>query len=102
MLPPNQESTTRPVQIGATNNGTTSSNSPKRAPCPEMRERMQHCFTLTVSADNQQSKLVPSWGKTEQPGSMYYLQEVSHDIFGIVDNSEEQSIMYLFDEHIGP
>ena len=37
----------------------------------------KHCFTATISADFQQSKLIPSWGKTEQPGSTYYLQKVS-------------------------
>ena len=31
----------------------------------------KHCFTATISADFQQSKLVPSWGRTEQPGSTY-------------------------------
>ena len=63
---------------------------------------MQHCFTLTLSADYQQSKLIPSWGRTEQPGSTYYLQKVSHDIFGIIDHREEQGVVYLFDERIGP
>ena len=61
----------------------------------------KHGFTLTISADYQQSKLVPSWGKTEQPGSTYYFQKVSHDIFGIVDHSEKSTV-YLFDEQIGP
>jgi len=61
----------------------------------------QHCFTLAISADYQQSKLIPSWGKTEQPGSTYYLQKVSHDIFGIVDH-REKSTVYSFDERIGP
>ena len=28
--------------------------------------------------------------------------KVSHDIFGIVDHSNDSSVMYLFDEHIGP
>lgn len=41
---------------------------------------LKHTFTLTVSADYQQSKLVPYWGRTEQPGLTYY----------------------LFDERIGP
>ena len=62
----------------------------------------EHCFTLTISADYQQSKLIPSWGKTEQPGSTYYLQKVSHDIFGVVDHRTEKSSVYLFDERIGP
>ena len=51
----------------------------------------KHCFTATISADYQQSKLIPSWGKTEQPGSTYYLQKVSHEIFGIVDHSNDNS-----------
>ena len=73
--------------------------------CTEEREKqgiLQHCFTLTISANYQQSKLIPSWGKTEQPESTYYLQKVSHDFFGIVDHREEKSTVYLFDERIGP
>ena len=65
-------------------------------------ETLQHCFTLTISADNQQSKLIPSWGKTEQPGSTYYLQKVLHDIFGVVDHWDDEGTLYLFDERIGP
>lgn len=65
-------------------------------------EETKHCFTATISADYQQSKLIPSWGKTEQPGSTYYLQKVSHNIFGIVDHSDDKSVVYVFDEHIGP
>lgn len=64
--------------------------------------RKQHCFLLIISADYQQSKLIPSWGKTKQPGSTYYLQKVSHDIFGVVDHREDSSTVYLFDERIGP
>lgn len=63
---------------------------------------LQHCFTLVISADYQQSKLIPNWGATEQPGSTYYLQKVSHDIFGIVDHREDKSTVYTFDERIGP
>ena len=65
-------------------------------------EGAKHCFTATISADYQQSKLIPSWGKTEQPGSTYYLQKVSHDIFGVTDHSNNNSVVYLFDERIGP
>ena len=67
-------------------------------------ETLQHCFTLTISADYQQSKLIPSWCKSEQPGSTYYLQKVSHDIFGIVDHCEIKGVntTYVFDERIGP
>lgn len=68
----------------------------------EELDSLKHCFTLTISADYQQSKLIPSWGKTEQPGSTYYLQKVSHDVFGIVDHREEKGTIYLFDERIGP
>ena len=45
---------------------------------------------------------MPYWGRSEQPGSTYYLQKVSHDIFGIVDHSQGSSTIYLFDERIGP
>lgn len=65
-------------------------------------EILKHSFTLTISADYQQSKLIPTWGKTEQPGSTYYFQKASHDIFGIVDHRQEMGTLYLFDEHIGP
>ena len=76
-----------------------------RSPTRTERDELQtarHCFTLVISADYQQSKLIPSWGRTEQPGSTYYLQKVSHDIFGIVDHREEKSVTYVFDERIGP
>lgn len=63
---------------------------------------LKHCFTLTISADYQQSKLIPTWGRSEQPGVTYYLQKVSHDIFGIVDHRDETGVLYLFDEQIGP
>ena len=62
---------------------------------------LQHCFTLVISADYQQSKLIPNWGATEQPGSTYYLQKLSHDIFGVVDHREDKSVVYTFDEQIG-
>ena len=63
---------------------------------------IRHCSTATISADFQQSKLILSWGNTEQAGSTYYLQKVSHDLFGIiVDHSTDDSAMYIFDEHIG-
>ena len=45
-------------------------------------------FTLVISADYQMSKLVPHWGLSPQPASTYYLQKLSHDIFGIVDHSK--------------
>ena len=47
-------------------------------------------------------KLVPYWGLSPQPGSTYYLQKLSHDIFGIVDHREGNSSLYIFDETIGP
>ena len=54
----------------------------------EELESLKHWFALTISADYKQSKLIPSWGKTKQPGSTYYLQKVSHNIFGIIDHRE--------------
>lgn len=79
----------------------TNVSRPSRSEREELHSA-QHCFTLTISADYQQSKLIPSWGKSEQPGSTYYLQKVSHDILGIVDHSNDESTVYLFDERIGP
>ena len=57
-------------------------------------EIAQHNFTLVLSADYQMQKLVPYWGFSPQPGSTYYLQKLSHDIFGIVDH-EKQCFMFL-------
>ena len=74
---------------------------PSRSEKEEL-QKLKHCFTLAVTADYQQSKLIPSWGRSEQPGSTYYLQKVSHDILGIVDHSENKSTVYVFDERIGP
>lgn len=56
-------------------------------------------FTPVLSADYQQAKLIPHWGITAQPGSTYYLQKVSTDVSGIVDNSQN---IILFNERIGP
>ena len=75
-------------------------------PCPspdELRELkvLQHCFTLVISADYQQTKLILFWGETERPGSTNYLQNVSNDSFEIVDHRDEHGHVYLFDEHIG-
>ena len=63
---------------------------------------LQHTFTLTLSADYQMSKLVPYWGHSPQPGSTYYLQKLSNDLFGIVDHKDNTSQVYVFDETIGP
>ena len=61
----------------------------------------KHAFTLILSADYQQSKLIPYWGSSAQPGSTYYLQKVSHDVFGLVDHRDGQQHITLFDERIG-
>ena len=64
----------------------------------------RHKFTLVLSADYQQSKLIPYWGKSEQAGSTYYLQKVSHDIFGMVDHRStvDTNFVTIFDERLGP
>ena len=62
----------------------------------------QHCFTLVISADYKQAKLIPSWEETGQPGSTYYLQKASIDIFSIIDHRDDKGHVNLFDEHIGP
>ena len=59
-------------------------------------------FTLVLSIDYQQAKLIPHWGETAQPGLSYYLQKVSHDILGLVDHRADSKMVYLFDERIGP
>lgn len=59
-------------------------------------------FNLVISADYQMSKLVPYWGMSAQPGCTYYLQKLSHDVFGIVDHGRKSSTVYLFDERSGP
>ena len=63
---------------------------------------LKHTFTLVLSADYQQSKLIPFWGRSEQPSSTYYLQKVSNEIFGVVDHREEKKYIYIFDERISP
>ena len=47
-------------------------------------------------------KLVPYWGFSPQPGSTYYQQKLSHDIFGIVNHGTEKTALYIFDETAGP
>ena len=63
---------------------------------------LKHNFTAVLSADYQMQKLVPYWGKSPQPGATYYLQKLSHDVFGIVDHSDNHSTLYFFDETVGP
>ena len=61
-----------------------------------------HTFTLLLSADYQQAKLVPHWGKTPQPANTYYLSKESIDVFGIVDHRDDSGHVRLFSETIGP
>lgn len=62
----------------------------------------KNLFTLVLSADYQQAKLIPYWGFSAQPASTYYYQKVSHDVFGIIDHRDDQRHIVLFDERIGP
>ena len=64
--------------------------------------RLTRNFTLVISCDYQMSKLIPQWGKTEQPGQTYYMMKVSHDIFGIIDHRDNFKQVYIFSEEIGP
>ena len=96
------------VQTSACNHGgkfvhllTTNQGSLSSVQREELKV-LKHCFTMTISADYQQSKPIPMWGRSEQPGSTYYLQKVSHDIFGIIDHWDKKGVLYLFDERIGP
>ena len=63
---------------------------------------LHNSFNLVLAADYQMAKLVPYWGQSPQPGSTYYLQKLSHDIFGIVSHATNESAVYLFDEKVGP
>ena len=63
---------------------------------------LHNSFQVVIAADYQMSKLVPYWGQSPQPGSTYYLQKLSHDIFGIVNHATGKSAVYLFDEKVGP
>lgn len=65
-------------------------------------QQLKHNYTAVLSADYQMQKLVPYWGHSQQPGATYYLQKMSHDIFGIVDHSDNHSTLYIFDERSGP
>ena len=60
----------------------------------------QHCVKLVISADYQQSKLIPNWGTTEQPGSTYYLQKVSRYL-GHSGPLRRALCIHIFDERIG-
>ena len=68
----------------------------------DMLDRKKRAFTLVLSADYQQAKLIPYWGSSAQPGSTYYLQKVSHDVFGIINHAVDGKYIVLFDERIGP
>lgn len=79
--------------------------SSQESPSQETAEQLtvaQHTFTLVLSADYQQNKLIPYWGRSEQPGSTYYLQKVSYDIFGLVDHRNDSKSIIIFDETVGP
>ena len=65
-------------------------------------EKLRHNFTAVLSTDFQMQKLVPYWELSPQPGSTYYLQKLSHNIFRIVDHRENHSILYIFDETVEP
>ena len=65
-------------------------------------EVLRNSFNLVIAADYQMSKLAPYWGQSPQPGSTYYLQKLSHHIFGIVNHATNKTTVYLFDERVGP
>ncbi|MCP4112723.1 MAG: hypothetical protein GY749_45545, partial [Desulfobacteraceae bacterium] len=57
--------------------------------------------TFTLSLDYQQSKLIPHWGFSPQPGETYYLRKLSHNIFGIVNHTLAENTVYVSDERAG-
>ena len=64
--------------------------------------RFKEQFVLVLCADYQQSKLIPYWGSSPQPGMTYYLQKMSYDIFGIIDCRDLKGYVYLAPETIDP
>ena len=62
---------------------------------------LKNKFNLVIFADYQMAKLVPYWGSSAQPGSTFYLQNLSDDVFGIVNHGSGSSTVYLFDERAG-
>ena len=65
-------------------------------------QRLKASFILVICAEYQQSKLIPYWGNSPQPGVMYYSQKMSYNVFGIVDCRDDQGYVYLMPETIGP
>ena len=68
----------------------------------EELECMKKRFDLVLSADYQMSKLIPYWRSSPQPGSTYYFQKLSHDVFGIVNHANDAAMIAIFDERVGP
>lgn len=68
----------------------------------EQLAALKNKFNLVLCADFQMAKLVPYWGLSPQLGSTYYLQKLSHDVFGIVNHATNSSAIYLFDKQVGP
>ena len=66
----------------------------------EEEELMQKKANLNVCvhADYQQAKLIPHWGYTPQPGTTYYKQKLSNDIFGVVVHNEPVRRLYTWHE----
>ena len=63
---------------------------------------LKHTFALTLSCDYQMGKLIPFGVFSAQPGTTYYLQKLSHDIFGLVNHPTNEASVYMFNECIGP
>ena len=71
---------------------------PDKSEVEEELEQLKPRLTLVNSAAYQMTKLLPSWGYS---GLTYYLQKLSHDLFGIVNHSNDSSAVYIFNERIG-
>ena len=68
----------------------------------ETLDGLQKRFDLVISANFQMQKFVPYWGLSPQLASTYYLQKLNHDILGICNHGNGSSMVYLFNERIGP
>ena len=61
-------------------------------------QQLQAGFVGLLDADYQMGKLLSHWGYSVQPGSSYYKQKLSFDVFGIVFHGTPSNSFYSFHE----
>lgn len=55
---------------------------------------------MDIACGYQMGKLIPHWGQTAQPGKTYFYQNISHDIFGILNASTSARPVYVKDDTV--